>query len=208
MKKIYLLLICLGVNAQQFEPYYEADLPNPAINITKDKDGNFVEVTVNEWHDSVYTKEGNKNYIYRQGYNYKKKQGFIRTFSTDNKLLVEKYSEKYDGMVVREEMLQAFELFKHDPTISKLLKSTKEPITIHGGFNYEDSEKVAACSPGNRCVHVIASTPTIAVLAHAIVKLVDKSVPYPTYDTDPVTIAAIELKMKKIREKRGKHDEK
>lgn len=209
MKKIlFLLWLCLNAHAQQIEPYYEADLPNPAIEIIKDEVGNFKEVTVNEWQDSVYTKEGNKDYIYRQGYDYSKKQGFIRTYTLNRELVFEEYSAKYDGMVVREEMYQAFELFQNDSDVAKLLNSAKEPITIHGGFNYEDNQQQGECSPGNRCVHVIASTPTIPVLAHAVVKLSDKTVPYPEYDTDQVTIAAIELRMKQLREKRGKHDKK
>ena len=164
-----LVLISTSSLALKIEPYYEADLPNLAIDITRDDTGKFIEVTVNEWHDTIYTKEGTKNYIYRQGYNYQKKKGFIRTYSPEMKLLFEEYSEKNDGMVVREEMLVAFDLFKADSTVAKLLSDTNEPITIHGGFNYEDKKPTEACYPGNRCVHVIASTPSVAVLAHAIV---------------------------------------
>ena len=101
-------------------------------------------------------------------------------------------------------MLQAFELFKTNPDVLKLLSNVNEPITLHGGFNYEDDNSDMPCYPGNRCVHVFASTPKIAVVAHSIVKLVDNSVPYPAYDTDEVTHELIELRMKNIRENREK----
>ncbi|MCX7553941.1 hypothetical protein OS175_08620 [Marinicella sp. S1101] len=206
MKKLILLtfLVTLPAWSQQFEPYFEADLPNPAIAITKDDAGEWLEITVNEWHDSVYTKTGNKHYIFQQGYNYKKKQGFIRTYTPERELVNEKYAAEYDGMVVREEMLEGFEIFKKNPQVKALLKNAEEPITLHGGFNFEDDNKHEPCYKGNRCVHVFASTPTISVLAHAIVKLSDRSVPYPSYDIDEATKAAIEQRRNRILRKRGK----
>ena len=197
-------LLMQPVEQLEFEPYYEADLPNPAIEITRDEQGHWLEVTVNEWHDSVYTKEGHKDYIFQQGYNYAKKAGFIRTYTPDKKLVNEKYAPEYDGIVVREEMLKGFELFKQNPQVMAQLQTSDEPITLHGGFNFEDDNAHEPCFKGNRCVHVFASTPTISVLAHAIVKLSDESVPYPTYDTDEATRAAIEQRRNAILRKRGK----
>ena len=201
---VILILFSTAAVALEFEPYYEADLPNLAVKITKDEQGNFIEVTVNEWHDSVYTKEGHKNYIFQQGYDYSRKEGFIRTYSPERTLINETYSYRYDGMVVREEMLQAFELFKTNADVLKLLSAVNEPITLHGGFNFEDENADMPCYPGNRCVHVFASTPSVAVVAHSIVKLADKTVPYPAYDTDTVTHEMIETRMKNIRKNREK----
>lgn len=184
--KILFLLIILSsaADAITINPYFEADLPNPAVSFTKSKEGTFVEVIVNEWQDTAHTKEGIKKYIFQQGFDYSKHQGFIRTFTPDRILVNETYSAEYDGMVAREELLEAFEIFKSNPEILKILSATDETITLHGGFNYADKQESAACHAGSRCVHVFASIPTNSVLAHAIVKLVDKSVPYPHFDME------------------------
>lgn len=198
-----LILTCLLTamtvtsSAIEIEPYYDADLPNPAINITKDEQGNFLEVTVNEWHDKVYVQGEYKNYVFHQGYDYSKKQGFIRTYSDDMQLINETYSHQNDGMVVREEMMQAFEIFKSNETVLQLLVTAEQAITIHGGFNYEDPKEDQPCFVGNRCVHVFASTPNVPVLAHAIIKLVDQSVPYPLYDMDAAVLARIKVDQNK-----------
>ena len=197
-------LISSNAMGVKFANHFEADLPNPAVNITKDENGNFIEVTVNEWHDSVYTKEGNKNYIFHQGYDYSRKEGFIRTYTSDKKLVNENYSNQIDGMVVREEMMIAFELFKKHPMVKKLLEQHDETITLHGGFNFEDDNANQPCFPGNRCVHVFASSDSKAIVAHSIVKLADQTVPYPAFDTDEAIWAENELKMQNIRKNRGK----
>jgi hypothetical protein len=184
--KILALIFSMTVSVGdlKFETIYEQDLPNAAIAITESNDGEFIEVIVNEWQDTAHTQDGIKKYIFQQGYDYSKKQGFIRTYSTDRKLINETYSADYDGMVVREELLQAFEIFKSNHDILKLLMSTDEVIRLHGGFNYADKNKSDYCYKGSRCVHVFASTLNHPVLAHAIVKLTDKSIPYPHFDME------------------------
>ncbi len=199
MKIIALLLYMQTAAAIEYAEYNEADLPNPAEAIQRDEAGNIVEVTINRWQDRVKTAEGDKLYEYRQGYNYQKKQGFIRTFTLQGDLVHEEYARRIDGMVSREEMLKAFELFKADPFQQTLMAAEEQAIVLHGGFNFEDDEEGEPCFKGNRCVHVFASTPKTTVVAHAIVRLTDNSIPYPTFDTDDVTKA----KFKQFHEKRG-----
>ncbi|VAW44314.1 hypothetical protein MNBD_GAMMA02-1210 [hydrothermal vent metagenome] len=181
---IFTLFVSVSISAQEFVPSFEEDLTNPAVKFTLDKKGGFKEVVVLRWHDSVYTKNGHINYTFEQGFDYPKKQGFIRTYDAENKLINEDYSYKYDGIVAREELLQVFEIFKSNPSVKKILAEIKEPITLHGGFSYADKEESQPCYSGNRCVHVFASIPSNSVAAHAIVKLTDKSVPYPHFDAE------------------------
>ncbi|MGJ8663260.1 MAG: hypothetical protein ACSHWU_06405 [Marinicella sp.] len=178
------LILVQTVNAVEFKAYGEHDVPNPAKKITLDDAGNWLEITVNEWKDRVKTDDGLVNYLYKQGYNYQKQEGFVRIYSLDNKLISEKYSVDYDGMVAREEMLLAFELVKTHPVTSAILEQQAEVIELQGGFNFVDKNNDEACSKGKRCVHVFANTPTKSSILHAVVRLSDKTVPYPVIDTD------------------------
>ena len=185
------LFLCLIIKlnvlmAVEYLPLQEHDVPNPAKHITYDDRGNWLEVTVNEWKDRVKTDEGVQSYIYNQGYNYQKQLGFLRVFTLDHQLVSEEYSVDYDGMVAREEMLLAYELIKKDPTVDAVFKQQSETIELQGGFNYADSKSEQVCSKGMRCVHVFANTPTKALILHAIVKLSDKTVPYPLFDTNTI----------------------
>jgi len=170
------------VHAVEFLPLAENDVPNPAKKITLDNQGNWLEITVNEWKDRVKTEAGVKKYVYRQGYNYQKQQGFVRVYTLDQKLVSEEYSVDYDGMVAREEMLVAYDLIKKDPTIQAVLEQHDEVIELQGGFNYADVGDDQICSKGQRCVHVFANTPTKALILHAVVRLSDRTVPYPVLD--------------------------
>lgn len=179
-----MILLNNADGSPQFKPCFEADLPNPAIALTRDSTNEIIEVVVNEWKDYVYMKEGSKHLIFQQGYDYSKKQGFIRTFSINKQLINEQYSAEYDGMVAREELLVAFEIFKKTTELQSIFNSANEPITLQGGFNYTDPNINDACYMGNRCVHVFASTSENSILAHAIVRLNDKSIPYPFFDLE------------------------
>ena len=184
MKKIILVLSFFSfqsIAVEKFNTVYQADLPNKAIEISYDKKGKIKQVTVNRWNDRVKTKDGQVYYTFEQGYNYQKKQGFTRVLDTKGKLVKETWDNKIDGMVTREEMFVAFDLFKQNKKVQNHFKETQSVITIHGGFNFEDDKQ---CKVGNRCVHVFASTPTVAILAHSIVRLTDANVVYPDYDMD------------------------
>ncbi len=182
--KIILLLIGLSnaVCAIEYREFTEQDLPNPAKKITLDEQGNWLELTVNEWKDVIETKEGKKKRVFTQGYNYQKRQGFIRSHSLEGQLLSEVYSADFDGMVTREEMMLAYDLFKNHETAKKILEAQNEPIELQGGFNYADQGEGKPCSKGLRCVHVFASTPTKALILHSVVRLTDKSIPYPEFN--------------------------
>lgn len=182
-KLIFLLVtICCSVEAVEYMPIYEADLSSPALKITTNEQGQWLEITASEWHDVVFTDEGQKSYLYRLGYNYKKQQGFLRTYTPDMKLVSEVFDEKTGGMVSREELLLAFDIFKADPKIHAVLTQESEPINIFGGFGYADKLPEEACYLGQRCVHVFAHTKSKSMVAHAIVKLNDQSIPYPDFD--------------------------
>lgn len=179
---IILLTISITVMAIEYVPTREADVSDPALAITKDNDGNWLEITTREWQDVVLTDEGEKSYVYQQGYNYQKQQGFLKTYTTDKKLVNETYGAQNGGMVSKEELLLAFELFKKHEAIHNVLAKEKTPIYVFGGFGYADKSSKAACYYGQRCVHVFAHTDTKEMIAHAIVKLNDRTVPYPDFD--------------------------
>ena len=186
MKKIILTIVCsISFNSyasNDFNTIYPADLPNEAIDISYDKAGKIKQVTVNSWVDRVKTEKGQVYYKFEQGYNYQKKQGFITVHDDKGVLIEETWDKNIDGMVTREEIFVAFELFKNNPKVQSHFAETQLQITIHGGFNFEDNTQ---CKVGNRCVHVFASTPKVAILAHSIVRLTDNNVIYPNYDMDP-----------------------
>ncbi|MDJ1140433.1 hypothetical protein [Marinicella marina] len=202
MKYIYILLLTsLTFNpalALEILPFYESDLPPWAIAIKKNESGEFLEVTTNQWHDKVMTDEGEKRFIYRQGHDYIKRQGFLRTYTHDEQLVNEVYDVENDASVIREEIFIAFELFKMHPEIRKLLIDEGQPIILNGGFNYLDKEPTQPCYFGNRCVHVMASSANTAMVAHAVVRLSDKSIPYPHFDTDKATEQGIKNRIKKV----------
>jgi hypothetical protein len=179
---IFLCLICSSAGAIDFAPIYDQDLSNPAIKITRDEQGNWLEIITNQWHDVVYTDDGKKSYIYQQAYNYQKQTGFLRTFTPDMQPVSETQNPMGGGMISREELLVAFKIFKSNPVVIKLLEQEKEPIKVFGGFGYVDKNKQEPCYQGQRCVHVFAHTESKTMVAHAIVKLNDQSVPYPDYD--------------------------
>ncbi len=182
--KTVMLLLCLSSTAWaiEYREFTEQDLPNPAKKITLDGQGNWLELTVNEWKDVVETKEGKQKRIFTQGYNYQKRQGFIRVHSFQGELLNETYSEEYDGMVTREEMMLAYDLFKKHEVNRKVLEQQNEPIELQGGFNYADQGKGQPCSIGLRCVHVFASTPSKPLILHSVVRLTDQTIPYPEFN--------------------------
>lgn len=182
-KSLLVLFCCLNcAHAIEYASINKADLSNPALNITTDDQGQWLEITASEWHDVVFTDEGEKPYLYRIGYNYKMQQGFLRTYTPDMKLVSEVYDKKTGGMVSREELLLAFDIFKADPDIQAVLAKENEPINVFGGFGYADKLPEQACYIGQRCVHVFAHTKSRSMVAHAIVKLNDKSIPYPDFD--------------------------
>ena len=86
------------------------------------------------------------------------------------------------GMASREEIMLSFEIFKNHPEIHQVLAKQDEPIKLFGGFGYIDKQADQACYQGKRCVHVFAHTKSKSMVAHAIVKLSDKSIPYPDFD--------------------------
>ncbi|MCF6299803.1 MAG: hypothetical protein L3J52_01560 [Proteobacteria bacterium] len=200
MKKtlfIVSLLYSFQVFSIEIAPLNDADLPNPAVKISYDDSKKITEVIVNEWHDRVDSPSGRKQLKFQQGYDYTRKEGFIRSYDLSGKLLNETYSASYDGMVTREEMLLAFEIFKTQKNVIDKLKKEEGVIVLHGGFNYEDSQADQPCYQGNRCVHVFASSKTTAIVSHSVIKLTDGSVPYPEYDTDPVVWASANKKTEK-----------
>jgi hypothetical protein len=183
--KIYLLILMTltgQLQAIEYDKVYEQDLSANALKITRDEQGNWLEITANEWHDVVFTEQGEKAYIYQQGYNYQKQSGFLRTYTPDKKLVSEVWSPEGGGMVSREEILLSFELFKKHPEINQVLAKENEAIKLFGGFGYVDNEPNQACYQGKRCVHVFAHTDSKTMVAHAIVKLSDQTIPYPDFD--------------------------
>jgi hypothetical protein len=183
MKKIISLLLfpAFVLANESFNEIYMADIPQPALEISYKDDGNILQVTHGSWMDRVRTKEGMKYRKYEQGYNYEKKQGFIRVFNQQGDLLQETWNKNIDGGVSKEELLKAFELFKDNDIVKAQLKNADTSITIHGGFNYQDRKE---CELGSRCVHVFASTPKVDILAHSIVRLSDNTVAYPDFENN------------------------
>ncbi|WP_154223306.1 hypothetical protein [Marinicella rhabdoformis] len=176
------IMASITVNAIEYVPIRDADVSEPAMSITKDKEGAWLEVTAREWQDVVFTDDGEKSYIYQQGYNYQKQKGFLKTYTTDRKLVNEVYTPESGGMVSREELMKAFEIFKNHDAIHETLAKEITPIYIFGGFGYADKTPNAACYLGQRCVHVFAHTDSKDMIAHAIVKLNDQTIPYPDFD--------------------------
>ncbi len=181
------ILFCLtffstiAISAEDFKVTYPADLPNEAIEISHDENGELLRVTVNRWTDRVKTDEGMAYRTFEQGYDYSKKQGFIYTFDENDNKIGEAWSVDIDGMVTREELMVAFDLFKNNETVKNHFSETDMQIILHGGFNFQDNSE---CNAGNRCVHVFASTDKVAILAHSIVRLSDSTVVYPDFDMD------------------------
>ncbi len=186
MKKIFIFLVfsyaLTGLASDKFQPLYQADLPNKAINISYQDNGLIDRITVSSWNDRIKTDQGKVYRTFKQGFSYKKKQGFIQTYDTNGLLLNEKWSINIDGGIAQEEMLKAFELFKKNETVMKHFKETELMIRVYGGFNFADEKE---CKLGSRCVHVFASTPEVGILAHSIVRLTDKKVVYPDFDMHP-----------------------
>ena len=183
MKYLILLLITLNANAQKskFRPFNEADLPQKALSISYKKNGDIKELIMSQWVDRIKTDDGMVYRKYQQGYNYKKKKGFIKVFDLEGKLLNLKWSKNIDGGITKEELLVAYELFKNNKKVKKHMQETNLPITLHGGFNYQDKKR---CKPGKRCVHIFASTAENAILAHSIIRLSDAKVVIPEYDME------------------------
>jgi hypothetical protein len=180
MKLLVLLLLSSSAFAEEkFNEIYTADVPPKATEITYKEDGGFLQVTNDSWIDRVKTADGQKYHKFEQGYNYIKKQGFIRVFDESGKLIQETWDKEIDGAVAKEELLKAFELFKANEIVKQQLKKADSNITIHGGFSYQDHLE---CQAGNRCVHVFASTPSVAILAHSIVRLADDTLAYPDFE--------------------------
>ncbi len=167
--------------AVDFLPHSQADLPSPALHISYDGT-EFEEVLVNEWKDVVMIDGKKRQFLYQQGYNYKKKEGFSRTINSDGSTYHEKYSVDHITMVSLEEMMVAFEIFKNHPDVKKILSKETLPISIYGGFSFNDKKKNEPCYKGTRCVHIMASSENNALLVNSIVKLNDKTVPYPVFD--------------------------
>lgn len=184
MKVFFILLILMAfqVAAIEYDQIYDYDLSTPAIKITKDDQGNWIEIITSQWHDVVQTEQGEKSYVYQNAYNYQLKTGFLRTYTPAMELVSEVKMPGGGGMASREEILLSFELFKKHPEIQQVLAQEKEPIKLFGGFGFQDQKPEQACYLGQRCVHVFAHTDTKALVAHAIVKLNDQSIPYPDFD--------------------------
>ncbi len=175
--------ITQSVFAVEYLKTREEDMPQPAVNIQYD-DGQITEVLVDEWSD-VVTLEGERiRLTYQHGYNYKQKKGFSRTLKPDGSVYHEEYSVEYGLMVSKEEMIQAFEVFKSDPNVKKVMSETTAPVNLYGGFGYQDKKPGQPCYKGNRCLHIMASNQNNSLILHSIVKLNDQSVPYPKYDME------------------------
>ncbi len=181
---LLLILLTLGSVAQgvTFGTIAEADWPNKAKKITTNEKGEWLEITINDWQDVVSTADGQKKYRYTQGYDYQKKQGFVRTYGLDGQLVNETYGPEYDGRMTREEMEVAYDLFKKHPDVLKSLAEIKETIHLQGGFNYAEETPNRPCSLGQRCVHVFAHTNTKELVVHAVVRMTDRSIPYPNFN--------------------------
>ena len=183
MKKLIVLLLLSthSLAEEKFNKIFTADVPPSAIEIIYKEDGEFLQVTADSWTDRIKTEKGLRYHKFEQGYNYDKKQGFIKVFDEENNLIQETWDKNIDGGVAKEELLKAFELFKSNEVVKKQLKMADSNITIHGGFNYQDRLE---CQVGNRCVHVFASTNTVAILAHSVVRLADNSIAYPDFQNN------------------------
>jgi len=176
------LIFSISVFSQpSFEQLYQADLPRKALNISYDESGKIKELTNSSWSDRIRKGEGFEYFKYEQGYSYEKKQGFLRIYSNDGKLIEEKWDKSIDGGITQEEALIAMEIFKQNEDVIRQFNTTDQQLVIYTGFNFLDKTE---CSPGNRCVHVIAASPEVSVLAHSIVRLTDSSVPYPEYSME------------------------
>ncbi len=186
-KSLIIIILALLVNLQislaqsKFEPTYSYDLPPKGENIVYDKQGGIQTITTSTWVDRVKTKNGLHYHKFVQGFDYQKKQGFIRIYDDKGKLLQENWNKNIQGGVAQEELLKAFELVKNNPIVKKHFKQTKDKISLYGGFNFIDNSQ---CQLGNRCVHVMANTVNNPMVAHAIVRLTDAKVVYPDYDMD------------------------
>jgi hypothetical protein len=183
MNKIITLLLItnIGFAKEKFNEVFTADVPPKALEIKYKKNGDFLQVTSDSWVDRIKTENGLKYHKFEQGYNYVKKQGFMKVYDESGKLIQETWDKNIDGGVAKEELLTAFELFKENVGVKKQFLKADSNITIHGGFNYQDKLE---CNVGNRCVHVFASTETVAILAHSIVRLADNSVAYPDFENN------------------------
>ncbi len=183
MKLIWLILLLSNtVDGIEYKPLFDEELPDPAYKITLDDDGNWLELTVDIWVDVIHTDAGKLKRKYAQGYNYHKKQGFMRVYDLDGKLLSEVYGVDYDGSITKEEMLLAFDLFKAHPTVQGILQKEQGPIELFGGFTYADKGEDQPCSRGLRCVHIFANNESKPIILHSIVRLTDRTIPYPTYN--------------------------
>jgi len=185
MKKItFIIAILLTINCyskNNFQKLFQADLPIKATDIIYDESGKIVELVTSTWIDRINTDKGLVYYKYKQGYNYVKKEGFLKTYNDKGKLINENWSKAISGGVAQEEVLIAFELFKKNETVQKQFASTKLDIMLYGGFNFKDDTE---CVSENRCVHIFASTLDNVLLAHSIVRLTDAKVIYPAYGMD------------------------
>ena len=171
------IIITIAAHAEnEFQPLYQADLPRKATKISYDQSGKIIELVTSEWNDRVKTDKGLIYYSYNQGFNYKRKQGFLKVYNSEGKLIHEKWDKSIDGGVSAEEVLTAFDLVKNNEFIKKRFASTDESIMLYGGFNFRDEKE---CKPGNRCVRVFATTLNRTVLSHSIVRLTDSKVVYP-----------------------------
>ncbi len=183
MKKILIiLLVALTSNLYAepiFQPLNQADLPTKASKISYDDSGKIIELVTSHWEDRIKTKEGLEYYSYEQGYNYHKKQGFLKIYTKDGTLVEEKWNTSIDGGVAAEEVLNAFEIIKNNDVIKGHFATTDEAIMLYGGFNFKDDKE---CVLGRRCVHVFSSTLNRTVLSHSIVRLTDSKVVYPIFD--------------------------
>ncbi len=177
-----LLLLAFNCAGIKYMPVEDADLPNSAVEIILNESGEWHELVINDWQDVVSTPKGKHKYRYQQGFNYTKKQGFIRTFEMNGQLVNEQYGVDYDGRMSKEEMLVAYEIFKSHPDIKQQLAHFKVPIMLQGGFNYAVDESDMPCSKGMRCVHVFAHTAIEPLVAHAVIRMTDRSVPYPQFN--------------------------
>jgi len=187
MIKITLTIILLMLSTSifgknSFKELRDSDLPRKAKSIVYDDSGKIIELVKNSWSDRLKSKDGGHVYYsYEQGYNYEKKQGFLKVYDDKKNLIEEKWDKEIDGAICQEEALIAFDVFKNNAKVKKQFALTDEVIELQTGFNFQDDDK---CKLGNRCVHVFASAGDVTVLAHSIVKLSDLSVPYPEYDME------------------------
>lgn len=155
------------------------DLPNAAVRVEREADGSYREVVIRQWVDRIKNPKGKDHYRRIEiGFDYIQGQAFRRSANLDGSDLQTVHGNNFVAGTTREEVLDAFELFSAHPDVAPLLK--RDSVTLHGGFEFEDDPKV--CPRANRCVHVFASTPDIAVLAQGIVRLRQRDVPYPHFD--------------------------